>query len=276
MKKVQIHFYIPELIQLAIHHTHCAIEMLQDLEANTSKKVHELRVVCKRLRSYHRSFKPLLPDKSVSSRHDKVLKGVAESLSQNRESYVNFKLIGSFEESTEDPQNKAFFNQLKAQFDSLVISDVIDKTDLLVAFEAENVYWKSIEIDSLALDKACQGLEQTYDKARKLAKIALKHSLSMEETHQWRKWSKYFMYQLEPIINKSNKQLGYVKALETLTNAQGKLHDLHVLQQIVQGEKLSLEENNRVLNDLQKRQITLEAKIIDGYHSCFPGKRLDI
>ena len=98
----------------------------------------------------------------------------------------------------------------------------------------------------------------------------------MEETHQWRKWTKYFMFQLEAIISKSEEQVAYAEALETLTNTQGKLHDLHVLQQIVQDEHLPQAENTRINDDLQKKQIELETKIKDLYPGCFPDKKLSI
>ena len=163
MKKIQKHFFIPEMIQLAIHHTNRATEMVDKLEANTSKNIHELRVVCKRLRAYHRAVNPMLADKSLTLVSNERLKIAAQSLSKNRESYVNFKLINSFEEATEDPQNKEFYHHLKAKFDAFISTNTIDKTRLLSTFKIENTYWSNIAIASLKPGRAWSKLTKRQE-----------------------------------------------------------------------------------------------------------------
>ncbi len=82
------------------------------------------------------------------------------------------------------------------------------------------------------------GFQRTYRKARGFGRDAL-ILRTPAGYHRWRRWVKYLFYQMEWFTPDGNKRFGpYTEAVRKLGSRLGRLHDIHVLQNMLADRSL--------------------------------------
>ncbi len=231
------HDILNSIRQAALKSSAEGVHILESENFNLPKNTHQLRVLTKQLRAYWRIIQPLFDDKAAYHSHHQQLRDTARALSQSRESSVNRKLVIKFRASVNNAEElvvlDALLNVITAPHE---IAKFYDKEKLITCFVEELAFWKQLDLNEIMLvDNPTLGLSRTFKKARKLGKNAIEQDLEPEITHMWRKWTKYCFYQLEVLHEKLDMKRSnhYMHALECLTDALGKYHDLYVLQNMI-------------------------------------------
>ncbi len=261
--------------QAALENSVMGLRLINKSDLNAAKTIHEIRVITKRLRAYWRVLQPLLKNNDLYVAHDILLRDAAKLLSQSREDYVNRKLINSFKSTLNNKKDKLVLEKLLKLMPVPEKSEIHCKDKLKSYFIDEQAFWRQFRNhDLIAKVEHDSGVINTYKKAKKLGKKAIKKSLEVEATHQWRKWSKYLFYQLEivPLKVSQKSSAKYLRQLESLTDILGKLHDMHVLQSIIREYKKTqfLEVNtDNVYQFINKKNQKLAKKIAKNYEQFF-------
>lgn len=267
--------------QAALENSAKGLHITEFLDINTPKNIHELRVITKRLRAFWQVVHPLLDDEAHFLSHNNLLRDTAKSLFQYRESDVNQKLIMSFRSSVDVEEDCIVLDALLKLFTAPTVPTKFQhKDELVTCFTAEHNFWQQLDASKPEMQKRqVAGLEATFKKARGLSKRAIEKGLEPVVTHQWRKWAKYWYYQLEalPGKNDNKKSKDYIRALEHLTDALGKYHDLHILENLIsdyESRKLLNVDTSIIFTLIQKENKRLAKKILKFHAQTFCDKNI--
>ncbi len=198
-----------------------------------SEQVHELRLCMKRTRACLRLYKKSLSGEEFAL-IDEALKAVAKSFSAHRDAEVQAGLVAmlvselGFSEAQVCLINSALRDHWQVQ--------VPDEPDYIVASANLLLVIDSWQTSLRQPDQAfiMKGIVNTYRKARLLGKEAV-HEAEPEYFHRWRKWTKYYLFQLKLASELKLIHLpkAALKRFKKLGELLGDLSDLHQLHQML-------------------------------------------
>lgn len=192
--------------------------------------VHSLRVCTKRLRALLQLYRPVA-SKTAIKKVDQSIKVIAHAYAGQRDAVVQYETLCHLVELYQQSQNhdlQPLLVYYEAQQDQVEVA--AELPDPEVAFSAVLEVWKARLKDKRVPDFE-SGLEYAYRKARKLAYEA-ESSDDDEVYHQCRKWTKYYLYQLQMLVDSPRpKEKALIKHLKALGVLLGEFHDRCVLEQ---------------------------------------------
>lgn len=190
----------------------------------TPEQIHQLRVNTKKLRALVQLYRPYCGKNAIKSVEQKI-KRVADAFSGARDAHVMYATLCALVEvySAEELHNVQPLLQYYAGKHQNIHS-APPALDLHKALHTIAETWQK-KIRPKRQPDFEQGLEHSYQKARKLAFDA--ESLDEDELyHQCRKWVKYYLYQVQlspykktPIVKP------YVTEIKALAELLGQFHD---------------------------------------------------
>ena len=218
-----------------------ALEQLQTQIASLHRAqmgpdwIHDTRVLTKRLRAWNRLLKPEVPDFYVRSEAN--LKAIGKQLSATRDQTVTQTKLC---ELTDLPAVQTLMQQAAIHcseqapeasprdphFDPYLCHTLEN------ALALEQAHWETLTRLSIhSPERVIHRLHKTINKVTQLARSRHQPS-AIEQHHQWRKWAKRLMFQLQLF-----EQAGLVataltpllKRLKKLTSQLGDEHDFSVL-----------------------------------------------
>ena len=201
--------------------------------------IHDTRVLTKRLRAWNRLLKPDAPDFYVRSEAN--LKAIGKQLAATRDQTVAQARLC---ELADLPAVQTLMQQ--ATIDCTDPAPHAQPCDpylchtLENALDLEQAHWETLSRLSVQNpERLSRRLHKTVNKV-----IDLAHSRhrpeAIEQHHQWRKWAKRLMFQLQLfekaglVVNDLNTPL---KQLKKLTSQLGDEHDFSVLASALAGSR---------------------------------------
>lgn len=220
-----LRFYQPPLITQRIG---LLISQLQDqlaLATPDAQDIHDLRVNCKKLRSWIR----LLRHTGAADdwQHaDHALRTIAKKFARLRDAEVLQQTVRTLQAATRSKLGRAACQQVLTGLQTLTPVAPANKNIKLA---------RKVVLQLTAANPAepvlRKGMKLTCQRCQRLGRKAAGRHASIEQLHQLRRWVKYLGYQLELVTvpaqprNKSRKQL------VALGRTLGLIHDLALLQQ---------------------------------------------
>ncbi len=211
---------VSPLIQRLIH-------QLTTLDELTDEGVHDLRVLCKRLRAALRLYQPVCR-KADLRRVDEPLRKTARAFAARRDTHVQLKTLKRFLKHYPDlkPLTENFKTRLQAERETLPPPDL--KLAAQWLSEALRLWQRLLQQPDGQF--IVTGLEYTYEKAGRFGDRALQSDRD-KPYHKWRKWSKFWLYQQELLLRqKGSLSQEYREKLADLGSDLGRFHDLYLLQ----------------------------------------------
>ncbi|MEE2733631.1 MAG: CHAD domain-containing protein [Pseudomonadota bacterium] len=199
--------------------------------------VHSLRVCTKRLRALLQLYRPVAGKTAIKA-VDQSIRALANAYSGQRDAVVQYETLGHLVDQYQQSHGsdmQPLLDHFQARLD--------DKAESASPLEPEAAFTAILERWQQKLKGKKQpdfesGLEYAYRKARKLAYEA-EASDDDEVYHQCRKWTKYYLYQLQMLVDKPRpRDKALIKQLKELGERLGLFHDRCVLEQAM----------NRMLN----------------------------
>jgi len=207
------------------------------------KSIHRVRVPVKRLRALWTLLEPGLGRDAVRPANHR-LRDASRLLSRRRDEDV---MRGTVHKLARDAASKSDRRALEAVHAALCRSTggdsatvaMPDPADIGTAFHADAAAWRRLSSIDQSASAIHDGLKATYRKARTRGKAALKRG-EAEAFHDWRKWSKALLYQMQALqtINAVGRAKT-VKRLDKLGKQLGRRNDLDVLLTTMQDTMLA-------------------------------------
>ncbi len=228
---------------------------------------HAIRVNLKRLRASIRLFKPTIDEKIDFKAVDTLFKQAADLLGPYRDHAV---LLASIEWLKKKSRNSMIVNRLsridQALRQQAPLQPVKWRHFKSLILSAQRQI-KSLNAPLLNEKRVLGGLRDTVNKCKKYGNEAFGGSNDKTKFHQFRRWVKYFIYQLESVAEQGGvlNKTSY-KQLKTLGDLLGWAHDLenlnkHIKKQtvddtdeaaVIRIDKLIIELNKRNVDSCKK------------------------
>ncbi len=264
---------------------HAALNLLEEVyqrteadDALSAESVHRQRILIKQLRSYQQLIRPLLPVRSINYANLRIKK-VGMILSGRRDRDV---LMKTHQKLLKKTKNKKTIKSLKALED--LLNEIREESPATIPWskirqpvKIEIGFWNR-QLTKWASDsdeKLIQGLSATYSRARKRFKSAYEDK-DRNRYHDWRKWSKFLLYQLHFFSQhggpKSRKQL---TALTKLGKLLGIHQDLQIYRKYihqVSAHDFSSDQLARCDVLIRQREKALESQCKKIGDQCFKEK----
>jgi CHAD domain-containing protein len=237
------------------------------LDADT---IHQLRVCCKRLRALLQLYRPYTGHQRLRQL-DQQIRLIAKSLAGRRDLHVQQQLISQLARDLERPLSPALNSQLlqSSGNHSLVAAD---NERIIAAFAAILSDWP--HCDSGRRDAWAAGLARTRKRARSLARRAC-NSDQDALFHRCRKWTKYYLYQLEQLHDSRLPASSEMQTLARLGEQLGQLQDLCNLE--AQLQTLAPDQESEALAEqLEKRKGRCKRRIIRLFIKVYGRRHLDV
>ncbi len=188
--------------------------------------VHDFRVLCKQLRALLQLYRSERSAKQIQLL-DKQLKVIARSFSGARDSVVIADaMLALGEDSQENLQQIVPVVAALQRHKDQVKPDQVEVAAQLDSLMQQ--WWASLACDKASFAET--GMVACYKKARALANKVLSRG-DDEVFHQWRKWAKYWLYQLQFLeVCRGASGEDYLKKLDKLGNRLGRFHDDCILE----------------------------------------------
>lgn len=225
--------------------------------SSSNKKIHATRVMSKHIRAVLSFIKPFFKNSEFIESQKEFYKQLSKNLEQKRDMQVLSNTL-DFVIKKKELQSDDFKNIKKYIDDDINLlnekTNHIDATEesILKAFGSLCAY-KHVHISKKDIDKR---LEKTYNKTSQLLNIAIKTN-KMEDIHNFRKYAKRYMYQLESLENIVHCPQKLRKKLDSLTVVLGKIHDIDLFEQYIQKHK-----NEKEFLSLKNHIDSLQKKLI--------------
>lgn len=195
----------------------------------TPAQVHELRVVCKRLRALWRMLEPGFGSE-VTRPPERSLREVARSLAGDREAAVRIKTLKRLARKADAPRLEALAGGYAA-----ALAAALDATDALpvpdpcmqAVFREQVLMLRALPHPPL-LETLAAGITASVRKARKSGRRAIA-SDEVECWHRTRRWAKYEHYQLELCLDLRGRWRHRHERLERFGVLLGRFNDLEDL-----------------------------------------------
>ena len=197
--------------------------------------MHGLRTAIKRLRAYLRMARASLEDADY---HRKTgdLRDSAQGLAHYRDQAVILQTTEDMLGEARKPELRRAIQRLRAFLEGALSAERDDGTVRRAAQDAEKTLqamagsfegqaleasgWRVLEV----------GLRQTYRKARRLMRRWGETGV-IEDAHEWRKFSKYLMFQVQLVERAWPEHLPKLrKRLSELETCLGRAHDVVMLE----------------------------------------------
>lgn len=232
--------------------------------------VHQLRVCCKRLRALLQLYRPYSGRQRLR-RLDQQLRLTAKSLAGRRDLHVQQQLISQLARELERPLSPALNSQLLLSPANHSLS-ADNNERLIAAFASVLNDWP--HCDSGVRDDWAAGLIRTRKRARALARRAC-NSDQDALFHRCRKWTKYYLYQLEQLHDSRLPASSEMQALARLGEQLGQLQDLCNLA--AQLQTLAPDQQSEALAErLEKRKGHCKRRIIRLFIKVYGRRHLDV
>lgn len=195
--------------------------------ALTPKQIHDLRVTTKQMRACLRLYRPFL-DAALLKRVDRLTKAIADTFAGMRDSHVQIKTLNKLLQG-----RPHMMLQLQPVYDALQEgkADRLQPDLAAVARQFDSVL--SLWSDQLQVAEPLwwrAGAVDTYRRAGKARKRAVS-SQQDDDFHRWRKWAKFWYFQLTFLADMSERPVQrYVSQLKRLGDELGNFQDLCVLE----------------------------------------------
>ena len=211
-----------------------ARNLVQSDQADSEDAVHRIRVILKILRSRQQLIRPCVHPNSYRSANQR-LKSAADELAGRRDGDVLLKTHAKLLKKTSGKKTNKSMKALMPLLEQVkeVALEPIDWKTVKKRLDAEAAFWKRQSTPRTSITQATiiQGLRSTYSKARKRFEAAYNEK-DLHLFHDWRKWTKYLLFQLTFLESAGCEKLKKrTQALTKLSKLLGNHHDLHVYRQ---------------------------------------------
>lgn len=213
------------LYQAARHRVRGALLPIANGAAPDADAIHQLRICCKRLRALLQLYRPYAGRRRLR-RLDQQLRQIAKALAGSRDLHVQQQLIKQLSQDLDTPLSAALNSQLLQTTNTRAVS-AADSEHLIAAFAGVLSDWPHSATG--ATDHWQAGLLRTFKRARNLARRACSSDQDALY-HRCRKWSKYYLYQLEQLHDARLPACNQMKQLARLGERLGELQDLCQLE----------------------------------------------
>lgn len=266
---------LPQLRDLACEYNRLALEALLAGDTLSPGTVHDTRVAAKHLRALWQLMRPFCGRKNAR-RSDRALRDAARALSGARDLHVMQKTLRQLREHTQRQYEQEALDSVRER----VFPDEPEAVrpprpeEVVAAFRADLEQWQSLALDIDDETLVKDGFGRTYRRARTLGFDALTGE-APEPWHEFRKWTKYLFYQMEPLASALEKNDLRAEDLNKLGKKLGKLHDLHVLldELAAQERKKNTPEDAAItIQVVRRREAKLLADCQKGARNCFSAK----
>lgn len=279
------------LIHPAARTGHPAVALADDLchqldllRRNEQANVHHIRVDIKKLRAWLRLVRG-------QSNHydwkivDRCLRDIARRFSANRDAKIIPATIRRLSRKTTKPKKLAALREVDDYLHSTLASRSFPRVELA---EPERQLINALKRQSFAIDSGRimkLGLKRTYKRAQREGEHAFSRQGSLQDLHRFRRWAKYFCYQIGFVRNAFPDYSGREqKQLDRLGKRLGRIHDLDVLRHradalIENGDCVAAAMVTNKLIDERIRQLRKTSKRLfeelfnvspEEFVSCFP------
>jgi CHAD domain-containing protein len=208
-----------------------ALDCTELEDAHSIESVHRQRVIMKHLRSYQQLIRTLVPERSLNFANQRVKK-VNSLLSDRRDHDVLMKTHRKLFKKAKGKKTIKSLRALEKWLDELQAEEPlrIAWSKVRNPIRVEITFWKRQleKWPSTADENLIEGLVATYNKARTRFKSAYGDK-DRKRYHDWRKWTKYLLYQLEFFSEHGNvKNRKHIDALTKLGKLLGNHQDLQI------------------------------------------------
>ena len=222
------------LFQSSIDLVDEALSLAHSNLADSEDAVHRIRVILKILRSRQQLIRPFVHPNSYRSANQRI-KSAADELAGRRDGDVLLKTYAKLLKKTSGKKTTKSMKALLPFLEEVKETSLepIDWKTVKKRLDAEAAFWKRQSTNKAfeAESPIIRGLRLTYSKARK----RFKKSYAEEDLylfHDWRKWTKYVLFQLHFLESMGCEKLKKrIQALTKLSKLLGNHHDLHVYRQ---------------------------------------------
>lgn len=206
-----------------------------DVVVEGPEHVHGLRTTIKRLRAYLRLVRSNL-ENGYFFEKNAVLRDSAQGLAHFRDRTVILQTADELLEGARAPDLRDALQRMR-EFLVRVLpdgdgADTIRRAarDAEATLRAMAVSFEGRALEAPGWEMLQGGLRRTYRKARRLMRRWIQ-SRRIEDAHEWRKFSKYLMFQIQLVEKAWPEQLRKLrKRLSRLETYLGKAHDLDMLE----------------------------------------------
>lgn len=239
--------------QLAQH----ALDQLKTASLSPAA-VHDCRVAVKQLRAHWQLLRPWL-SRNVHRQIDAELRDGARVLAGARDDHVLLVTLDKLARKARQPEQPALQrlrHQLLAQANPVPADQ--DHQQAVNAFRNDLLHWQALRLTPTDHELLNTGLARTYKQCRHRTRKAA-DSPDPHAWHDLRKWVKYLLYQQRALGLEVASQDG----LNLLGSQLGKLHDLHMLQDVATcrpDKTLSPEDRKTVIAVIARCEKTLLKK----------------
>jgi CHAD domain-containing protein len=220
------------------------------------ESIHNARVCFKKLRAVLRLTQPQIGKKTYDL-ENKYYRDTSKKLSFLRDYTASIEAIDELLKNRRSVESVAMLNSLKRKLQlkraTTLRNAGID--DLFGSIQNHNLIARTHiptwELDGEEKENLAKALSKNYRKAHKLYLRVAKEPTETN-VHEWRKATKYFMYMvqlLRPLW--PTMFAAYARELNTLTDFQGKHHDLCVLEHQLHHIKATTKLNPKTLKSLK-------------------------
>ena len=226
------------LIEAARAQDEAALALLKDRATLDPDRVHDLRVIVKRLRALWRLAGTQGPRK-LADKQDKRLRAAAKSLAGARDLQVMGETLDALRAATRRDYEKEALDRVRELALPDDAGDAVQPekpAQLEQAFLDDLDRWTNLAVDGDDDTLIKKGFGRLYANARRLGHDAIAED-EPEAWHGFRKWVKYQLYQLEPFAGPLENSDISLKDFKKLGKKLGDLHDLHVLDDFLRQAK---------------------------------------
>jgi|GEM_PF-1515250 len=195
--------------------------------------VHQTRVDSKRLRALWRLLKPGL-EAGDYRRLEQLSKGLAKPLATSRDAQVMQETLAWVSADFAEEVRQRLLSGLAQLLEPQTKVEEPALTQVAQALLRLEQAVETIELSPIRYRHLRKGLKQTCRKGEYFAEKALQQH-AMEPMHRWRKWAKLLQFQSSWLLDQS--ALDWLQPLKALGSALGKLHDLDVLAERMEGAR---------------------------------------
>ena len=230
-----------------------------------AERIHQVRKRCKKLRGLIRLVRPSF---DAYDEENATFRDIARRLSDVRDAAALVEICDALAAHYEDVLDVGALRPLRERLASEAAEvgrgdDVADRLaacrEELLAARARAAEW---QLDAEEWEAVSGGLEKTFGRARR-AMAKARAAPDETTTHEWRKRVKYHRYHARLFSRMDDTLLpGHVELASRLSGTLGEHHDLHVLEDRLDGLDLQStpEVREAVVGLMRERRHRLEAR----------------
>ncbi len=245
-------------------------KVIDNPSISKDSKIHNIRVLSKKMRSILYLIKPYLKNKEFFQSQNIFYKELSKIFSQEREKKVMFDtftwIVKKCKLSLDDTSDIQVALRQNME-NNIILDSNIDKKlqiceqSILMAISNLHTFENYIP-KNLTL-----GFKKTYQEAYEDLIFAL-ITRDIEDIHLFRKYAKYHMYQIQLFPNQIKHPKKRIKDLDKLTSILGRIHDLALLKNYLQNNT-NLTNSDILIFCIAKIQKKLIKKVLKSARKIF-------